>query len=165
MRTIPVAPAWTALALAGVLAGCATAPPHRAPTANRFLVNGAAITVQPEQLQAIRQGWSGDVLAQAAASGSVPADRQWILDLIALSEELGTTPCRRLAFERIEPMPLKPFVARVAIGPNVTFDPHKYNENWHIDACGVHHRWRVMDDANNRSQELTVLLLGDQPAR
>ncbi len=140
-----------------LVAGCAT-PSHY--PSDGFWINGAVVRLEPARLAALRANWNDGALSLAATSHSDPVDHRWILDLVALNEELGTAPCHHVVFERIEMLPLKVMTTALPSGNRKEFRPVKYNENWHIDACGAQHRWRVMDDANDPSNELTVLLLG-----
>ena len=148
-----------ALALASATTGCVAPATVRAPAppASRFEINGAMMSVPEERLQVIRRNWTDDSVALAETSRSNRSDHRWILDFVALNEALGPTPCHHLAIQRIDPLPLNAMTVSLG-GERHTFTPRKYNEDWHVDACGVAHRWRVMDDADDARHELTVLL-------
>lgn len=152
MRT----PIGTWLLICASIAGCVATGPE---ATGRFVTNGQTAVLSHASMQELTTHWTNDAEAVFGGKWVGSRDAPWILDFIARAEARGPTPCRDLKAMELARLGLKPFTYQRAYdGVMKTISPREYNEAWIIDACGVKHEWRVVDDPSDSANPLRVLL-------
>ena len=136
---------------------CACASPQRSQR-EYFNINGSVVRINQQRLEEIRGYWQNNPLNLVQLSKAPQNDLQWILDLIALTENSRNHSCTSLTLVKITPETLADFAVAERTGARTIFSPKKYLESWQIDACGTINRWRVLDDPADIEHELAVLL-------
>lgn len=87
-----------------------------------------------------------------------------LLGLIAHHEAHAAQPCRNLSLQAITQLPAEPFDAKgAANGLARTYRPDKYLEEWTVLTCGRPVRWRIFDNQDDQTTDLTMLRGPDGP--
>ncbi len=145
------------IALLPLTSACSTA--ERETSQGAFIINDTRRShVPPKRSETLRSAWKPLKNELFLSSKVTVIDRQWALDFIANLESEGPSPCRILELTDVQQLSTDPFRVKTTEGKSVAFQPSGHLEQWTVDACGKFRRWRLLNEATDKSNPFRILL-------